>query len=290
MEPRQAATLRDVVDVLEAMYPPATALDWDQVGLVSGDLGQPVRLVHLAVDPTIAVIDEAVAAGADLLVTHHPLLLRGIHSVATTSAKGYAVTRAVRADLALYCAHTNADLATPGVSDALAAACGLAQTEPLDLEGGPRAGPGGRPGRAHEPGCLRRGARGGVAADRGGRPRRRATARPWCSGSPVVGGSGDDRFEAVRRCGADVYVTADLRHHPASGGTRSRPAAGRPYLIDAGHFATEWLWLAGAADRLRHGLAAGATADSTVETYISTLRTDPWDFVVGANADGGATC
>ncbi|MGB8385945.1 MAG: Nif3-like dinuclear metal center hexameric protein, partial [Dermatophilaceae bacterium] len=69
MEPTETATLRDVVDVLEAMYPPATALAWDQVGLVTGDLGQPVRLVHLAVDPTIAVIDEAVAAGADLLVT-----------------------------------------------------------------------------------------------------------------------------------------------------------------------------------------------------------------------------
>lgn len=288
MEPTETATLRDVVDVLEAMYPPATALAWDQVGLVTGDLGQPVRLVHLAVDPTIAVIDEAVAAGADLLVTHHPLLLRGIHSVATTSAKGYAVTRAVRAGLALYCAHTNADLATPGVSDALASACGLAQTEPLDLEAGRALG---RVGDLAEPTSL------GAFADALAAALPPTAAGVRVAGGrealvqrvAVVGGSGDDRFEAVRRCGADVYVTADLRHHPASE-AREQARGGPPYLIDAGHFATEWLWLAGAAERLRQGLVAGLTGDSTVETYISTVRTDPWDFVVGANADGGAPC
>ena len=81
-------TLGEVVAALESAYPPDTAMDWDHVGLVAGDLDQPVRLVHLAVDPTLAVVREAVDAGADLLVTHHPLLLRGIHSVATAGAKG----------------------------------------------------------------------------------------------------------------------------------------------------------------------------------------------------------
>ncbi len=283
-----AATLRDVVGVLEAMYPPANALDWDQVGLVSGDPVQPVQLVHFAVDPTIAVLEEAIAAGADLLVTHHPLLLRGIHSVATSTAKGYAVTRAVQAGLALYCAHTNADLAAPGVSDALAVACGLTETEALDLEAGRSLG---RVGELAQPVSL------GAFAET------LAAALPptpvglRVSGNrdalvqrvAVLGGSGDDRFEAVRRSGAEVYVTADLRHHPASE-AREEARGGPPYLIDAGHFATEWLWLGGAATQLRKDLAAGEVAATTVETYISTLRTDPWDFVVGANADGGATC
>ena len=84
--------LREVVTALERLYPPHTASPWDRVGLVSGDLDQPVSLVHFAVDPTLAVIDEARIAGADLLVTHHPLLLRGVHAVATSSAKGAAVT------------------------------------------------------------------------------------------------------------------------------------------------------------------------------------------------------
>ena len=125
MSPDEPLTLREVVAALESVYPPETAMDWDQVGLVAGDLDQAVRTVHFAVDPTLAVVQEAVDAGADLLVTHHPLLLRGIHSVATTGAKGETLTRAILGDLAIYCAHTNADVASPGVCDALAAAVGL---------------------------------------------------------------------------------------------------------------------------------------------------------------------
>ena len=105
----------------------------------------------------------------------------------------------------------------------------------------------------------------------------------------VLGGSGDDRFAAVRASGADVYVTADLRHHPVCE-AREESRGGPPYLIDAGHYATEWLWLPEAAARLRAGLAAATGEGTTVDTYVSTLRTDPWDFVVGANAAGGATC
>ncbi|WP_369820368.1 Nif3-like dinuclear metal center hexameric protein, partial [Phycicoccus sp. Soil803] len=113
-------TLAEVVRVLDHLYPPSTAQSWDQVGLVAGDLSQPVRRIHFAVDPTLAVVEEARALGADLVVTHHPLLLRGIHSVATTGAKGATVTALVVNDLALYVAHTNADVAQPGVNDALA--------------------------------------------------------------------------------------------------------------------------------------------------------------------------
>ena len=90
-------TLADVVGVLDGLYDPRWAEDWDAVGLVAGDPQQPVRRVLLAVDPAQAVIDEAVAWGADLLVTHHPLLLRGVHSVAGTpwtgvSSSGWWVT------------------------------------------------------------------------------------------------------------------------------------------------------------------------------------------------------
>ena len=75
-------TLGEVLEVVERLYPPSTAQSWDRVGLVTGDLRQPVRRIHLAVDPTLAVIEEARALGADLLLTHHPLLLRGVHGVA----------------------------------------------------------------------------------------------------------------------------------------------------------------------------------------------------------------
>jgi len=124
--------LAEVVAVLDQIYDPRTAEDWDRVGLVTGDLEQPVRRVLLAVDPAQAVIEEAVEWGADLLLTHHPLLLRGVHGVATTDPKGRAVTRLVRAGVALHVTHTNADVADPGVSDALAAALGVLDPGPLE--------------------------------------------------------------------------------------------------------------------------------------------------------------
>jgi dinuclear metal center YbgI/SA1388 family protein len=123
--------LADVVRVLERQYPPVTAESWDAVGLVAGDPDAPVRKVLLAVDPVADVADEALEWGADLVVTHHPLLLRGVHSVAATTFKGALLHRLVRGGCALFTAHTNADAATGGVADALAGALGLVDVRPL---------------------------------------------------------------------------------------------------------------------------------------------------------------
>ncbi|MGI8867944.1 MAG: Nif3-like dinuclear metal center hexameric protein [Mycobacteriales bacterium] len=123
--------LAEVIDALEARYDPRTAEEWDAVGLTCGDPRAPVRRVHFAVDPVRETVDEAVAAGADLLVTHHPLLLRGVHGVPADDPKGTLVHDLIRAGVALFTAHTNADVARPGVSDALAAALGVHDTTPL---------------------------------------------------------------------------------------------------------------------------------------------------------------
>jgi dinuclear metal center YbgI/SA1388 family protein len=244
-----------------------------------------VRRIHLAVDPTLAVIEEARTLGADLLVTHHPLLLRGVHSVATTTAKGASVTSLVVNDIALYVAHTNADVASPGVNDALAAACGLGAVEPLAVvEGQPL----GRVGMLPAPVPLSAFAHSLCAAlpRAAGGIRVAGPAEASVQRVAVMGGAGDDMFGAARASGADVYVTADLRHHPVLE-AREESRGGTPYLVDAGHWATESLWLAGAGQRLRDALAAGGEPGTTVDTHISTLRTDPWEFVVGAESPGG---
>jgi dinuclear metal center YbgI/SA1388 family protein len=124
-------TVGDCVRVLERAYEPGWAEDWDAVGLVCGSLDDPVSRVHLAIDPTLEVAQEAVASGAQLLVTHHPLFLRGVHGVAETSPGGRVVATLIRGGCALYTAHTNADVARPGVSDALAAVLGLRDLAPI---------------------------------------------------------------------------------------------------------------------------------------------------------------
>ena len=273
-------SLAEVLEVLRGLYPEDTAQSWDQVGLVTGDPDQPVRSVLLAVDPTLDVIDEARELGADLLVTHHPLLLRGVHSVATTSAKGAAVTRLVVADIALYCAHTSADVAATGVSQALADALELGGVKPLAMEEGQ---PLGRVGQLAQPTSLRSLVE-RLAAVLPPAPvgiRVSGPADAQVSRVAVLGGAGDSLFDEVRASGADVYITSDLRHHPALE-AREEAGGGPPYLVDAGHFATEWLWL----DVARHALLEGLSArGATVDVTVSTRTTDPWTFLVHTDDD-----
>jgi dinuclear metal center YbgI/SA1388 family protein len=382
-------TVADVVAALEAAYPPALAADWDAVGLVCGDPAEPVRSVLFAVDPVPETVEEAVQDGVGLLVTHHPLLLRGVHGVGTDTPKGALLHRLIRSGTALFTAHTNADSADPGVSDALAAAIGLevtgplvaAPAEPLDkivtfipvgpaitavhdalsaagagsignyshcsfatagtgqfkpLAGAqPAIGAVGRLERVAETKLemvLPRGRRAAVvAALRASHPyeepafdlleladlpsarglgrigtlpapeslaaftERVAAALPptaWgvrAAGDPartvrrvaVCGGAGDSALDAAIGAGVDAYVTADLRHHPASEHLLAGSLPGRPTpaLIDVAHWASEWPWCAQAAEIVRAALGG------SVEVRVSRRRTDPW--TVAAAAIGG---
>jgi len=131
------ATLADCLAVIDGLYDPRSAEAWDRVGLVVGDLGQRVSRAVVAVDPTVEVATDAVAAGAQLLLTHHPLFLRGTSTVAETTPGGRVVAALIRGGCALVAAHTNADKARPGVSDALLAALGVGPGEPLVPDPGP---------------------------------------------------------------------------------------------------------------------------------------------------------
>lgn len=379
----QPATLAQVVDVLERMYDPSWARDWDAVGLVCGDPAAPVRRILLAVDPVGTVVDEALAWHADLVITHHPLLLAGVHGVPATTSKGRIVHRLIRGGCGLYTAHTNADAAAPGVSDALARVLGLTDLEPLSADQGAPvdkvvtfvpaeavesvvdamskagagqvgdhtrcafsaagtgtsvAGAGATPagGLAGERSdvveqrvemVLPRALRGPVvAALRAAHPSPQPVVdlyelAEWSSprgigrvghlaspttlrefamlvaealpaavqgvriaGDPaaevcrvaVCGGAGDSLLAAARAAGADVFVTADLRHHVVSE-LREEAGDGGPFLVDVAHWASEWPWLAGVANRLEGVLEAAGTP---VEVHVSQRSTDPWTFRV----------
>ncbi|WP_285731308.1 Nif3-like dinuclear metal center hexameric protein [Nocardiopsis sp. ATB16-24] len=275
--------LSDVTAAFERIYPPGWAASWDAVGLVVGDPAQSVTRILFAVDPVDAVVDEALDWGADLIITHHPLMLRGVTSVAAHTPKGRIVHRLIRAGAALYTAHTNADTAFPGVSDALARAVGLAgPLRPLDPDAtDPEGRRGiGRIGELKEPTPLREFA-GQVAR---GLPATAAGIRVAGDTGRVVstvavsGGAGDSLLGAARAAGVDVFVTSDLRHHPASEFIEDH---GGPALIDIAHFAGEWPWLNDGARRLEEELAGGAGPEgANVEIRVSTTVTDPWSQAV----------
>ncbi len=380
-----APTLAQAVDALESLYPPALAADWDSVGTVCGDPADPVRAVLFAIDPVEAVVDEAVRMGVDLLVTHHPLFLRGTSSVAATTAKGRVVHRLIKAGIGLHVAHTNADHAKPGVSDALASALGLAEVRPIEalpapaldkiitfvpepdaeklldalseagagelgdyarcawtssglgtflprLGARPTIGEVGEVTRVSETRiemvATRSRRQAVVAALRAAHPyeepafdvfelaswpgetgagrigdldsalalrdfaARVGSALPSTAGGgriagsldrpvrrvAVCGGAGGSYLEAATVAGADVFVTADLRHHVVS----EQLADGGCAVVEMPHWATEWPWLPDAASRLRACLDRGGT---TVGTEVSVLVTDPWSGRVGSGKD-----
>ncbi len=265
--------LSEVIAALDELWPAERAESWDAVGTVVGDPDQEVTRVLFAVDPVQEIVDEAVELDADLLVTHHPLYLRGTTTVAASTFKGRVVHTLIKNDIALHVAHTNADTADPGVSDALAGALDLRVVRPLvpdptDPEG--RRGLG-RVCELDHPLTVRELAERAAA-------RLPATAQGIrVAGDPdapvrtvaVSGGSGDSLFDHVRAAGVDAFLTADLRHHPVSEARAHSPLA----LLDAAHWATEWPWCELAAAQLdevsdRHGWG--------LRVHVSKTVTDPW--------------
>ena len=253
-------TFREVVSVLDLAYPPALAADWDAVGPVCGDLDATTCSVLFAVDPVMEVVDEALLAQVDLIVTHHPLFLAGVHSVAATTAKGKIVQTLISHGIGLFCAHTNADHANPGVAD----------LRPLvPILGQPSAGTG-RVGELPETLTLEQFAESVAAALPATKHGVRVAGdlQTPVRTVAVCGGAGDG-FLADAALAADVYVTSDLRHHRAL----EHLAEGGCALIDIAHWAGEWPWLEQAAGALVAGLGSQG---SSVRTIVSQLPTDPW--------------
>lgn len=260
-------TLSDVVSVLDALYDPRWADDWDAVGTVVGDPAAQVTKVLLAVDPVQAVVDEAVSWGAELVLVHHPLWLKGVTTVAAGSPKGRVVHTLISNGIALHTCHTNADCPPRGVSESMAFALGVQDIRPLEPDDAPERGSG-RIGRLAHPMRL------DAFAEHVARslPAHHSAVR--VAGDParlietvaLCGGSGDFLLATAQAEGADVYVTSDLRHHPVSEHLEQPdPCA----VVDVPHWSAEWTWLPVAAAELRSRLPG-------LETRVSAIVTDPW--------------
>ena len=286
--------LAQVVAAFHDLYPPQLAAGWDASGLVCGRTAAPVRHVHFAVDALAATADEAVEHGAGLLITHHPLLLRGAQFIPDTDYKGHVLHTLIEGQCGLLGAHTNADAAIAGVNEALCDALNLtnrtalAEPQTQELGGEEHLVGTGRVGTLPEPLTLRAlserladalpATAGGLRI--AGRPEQRISRVALC------GGAGDSLFEAVRSVGADVYITADLRHHPASEFREQELVRGTECaLIDCSHAASESLWLQRAGERLQTLLAERG---HSITFTVSSLNTDPWDFTVSTGSAAGS--
>jgi len=266
--------LREVVEVLERLWPSSGAEEWDAPGLVVGDGDQPISHIRLVVDAVPETVEEARGDGVDLIVAHHPLLLRPVHSVAEDKYKGRVISTLIRSGMSLLSAHTNADVVPTGTSAVLASRIGLQNGEVIS--------PGTTPGHGiGQVGVLQKPVTLYDLASLLGSTLPHTASGIRVSGDPetlvsrvaVCAGAGDSLLGHPAVTGADVYVTSDLRHHPTSEVAAQRATTGGPALIDISHFAAEWLWCEAAAKQLQ-----GMFPDLTVS--VSDIVTDPWTFVV----------
>jgi dinuclear metal center YbgI/SA1388 family protein len=269
-----ATTLSDVRLATEQLWPNSGAESWDAVGLVSGDPAAPVTSILLAVDAVLDTVDEAIDSGASLLLTHHPLLLRGVTTVAEDRYKGAVVARLIRGNCALIAAHTNADVVETGTSATLASRLGLTNVRPLVVGEVPERGIG-RVGQLPSPTTLGRLARqlADILPPTAGGIRAAGDYDSPVSTVALCAGAGDSLLGLPEVLAADIYITSDLRHHPASEVRENARIGAGPALLDVSHWASEWLWLDTAAEQLRAALPG-------VTVAVSELRTDPWDFLV----------
>lgn len=240
-------TVHDILTFVEILAPPFMKYDWDNVGLLCGSAGQEVHKILVALDPFEGVCREAAEKGADLLVTHHPLIFRPRKSVTDGDDVGRSILFLAKHGISALNAHTNLDCAPGGVNDVLAETLGLADVEVLDPLGVDSQG---RPW-----GLLRAGTVEaqplpqflahvktrlqvqGLRYVDGGRPVRKVA---------VGGGACADELPAVLAAGCDTFVTADVKYNEFY----DAKAEG-VNLIDAGHFATENPVVAVLAAKLR---------------------------------------
>ena len=270
-----AVTLGQLVSSFEKLWPLSGADEWDNPGLVCGNLDQRVSRVLLSIDVSSEIIAEALDGEFDLVLAHHPYLLRGVNTLSESTTKGANLAKAIRSDLAIYAAHTNADIVEDGVSQVLAEAIGLRQAQPL-VPAEDRSIGHGRLGSLAEPiklGDLARHVGKTLPATATG-VRVAGDFNQLVQKIALCGGAGDSLLDVAIQAGADVFVSSDLRHHPVLE-AREHAAlhGGNPAIIDVSHWAGEWLWLQVAAKQL-------SLVFPNLQFIVSHLRTDPWDFTV----------
>jgi len=259
--------LTSLLGTFESLWPLAGAEEWDRPGLTTGNSNQSISKALLCVDVTIEVLSEAKQLGCELVVSHHPLLLKGVNSLSEDQLKGELVSFAVKNSVAVYSAHTNADIVVDGVSDILAQELGLANAKPLIATGD---GIGhGRIGKLKSPQSLSDYAKfvSSRLPDTSAPVRVAGDLKKMIETVAVVGGAGDSFISVAAQSGADLLITSDLRHHVVLDAVSdpTNPLA----LIDISHFAAESLWLKPTQITLSKLI-------SEISFVVSSISTDPW--------------
>ena len=238
-----SVNVADIIKIMEEIAPPAMAEDWDNVGLMLGRRCKAVKKLLLALDITGEVVQQAIVQKADMIITHHPLIFRGLKRVTDNEWQQELLLTLAEKGIAVYSAHTNLDCVSSGVNDVLAKKLHLDSVDVLDSDNGL-----GRIGivpacSLHELAAMvKKVLRADYVAvgDAGKQVHKVA----------VCGGAGSDLISLALLCGADTLVTGDIKYHEAQ-----KAVFSGLNVIDAGHQPTELPVMDDLADRLSQRFA-----------------------------------
>lgn len=259
---------RDIAGFMEEMAPERLAEHWDNVGLLVGGMDAEVRRIMLCLDVTSEVAEEAAKRGAELIISHHPVIFKGIKRLQTDDPKGRLLSRLIKNNINVYSAHTNLDVALNGVNDILAKRLELKaavnyKDYGLPDKNGTRYGLG-------RVGCLEEAQPFDTfvlkvkSALKAGHVRVIGRPPAGVRRAAVFCGSFDDDLEPLVRHGLDVLVTGDVKYHTAI----DVHEMGR-CVIDAGHFNTERVVLPALEEQLLERFPG-------LEVFCSSMEKDPF--------------
>jgi dinuclear metal center YbgI/SA1388 family protein len=265
-------TANELAEIIEVRYPKSLAVEWDVIGFATNNSNITVNKILLTIDVTEEVVAEAIEKSIDLIISHHPLILDPEEISDIQSQRIQIRKRLEEKGIALYVAHTNADIAPGGVNDSLAKTIGLENVERFGVEKM------GRKGNLTTQLTLKKFV--DLLIDK--LPKVKSSIQ--VSGKldsnvfkiALCGGSGSSLLEEVRKAEVDVFVTADLKHHAVSDNENMNG----PTLVSVSHWASEWIWLPELKKQLNEDLTQKKLSS---EIFISEISTDPWNFSLGSN-------
>ena len=228
-------TVKEIIRLFEGKFPAKNAEDWDNVGLLVGDRKSEVKKVQISLDATEKAIDYAIENGVDMIITHHPMIFKGIKSIDYSTVLGRKIIKLIKNNIALYAMHTNLDATKGGLNDLVVSLLGAQKTVVLD-ENIEEAGTGiGRIYTLDEKISVK------DYADFVKKALEIKTVRIISQDMnkeirkiAVVNGSGMSYWRKVKSLGADLFITGDIGYHEALDAKESGMS-----LIDIGHFESE---------------------------------------------------
>ena len=226
--------IKELLQTLEGFAPSALAEKWDNVGLLVGSPDNSVTSILIGLDPTLSLVEEAIAISADTIITHHPVIFKPLSAIDTSNPGGLLLQKALSHNINIIGAHTNLDSAVDGVNDVLAGGLGLSNLEPLmPSEEGSASGLG-RIGTYPEPVDPREFLNKVFSLLKLESLNVAGTIPEKIRTVAVCGGSGSEFAEQAYKRGADVYLSAEIKHSTAIWAKEVGFA-----IIDGTHYATE---------------------------------------------------